>query len=39
MRWGYNDEKFSRPIEWIVSVLDKDEVKKKIIDKESSNIF
>lgn len=36
MRWGYNDEKFSRPIKWIVSVLDKDEVKIKIIDKESS---
>lgn len=36
MRWGYNDEKFSRPIRWIVSVLDKDEVKIKIIDKESS---
>ena len=36
MRSGYNDEKFSRPIKWIVSVLDKDEVKIKIIDKESS---
>ena len=36
MRWGYNDEKFSRPIRWIVSVLDKEEVKIKIIDKESS---
>ena len=36
MRWGYNDEKFSRPIRWIVSVLDRDEVKIKIIDKESS---
>lgn len=36
MRWGYNDEKFSRPIKWIVSVLDRDEVKIKIIDKESS---
>ncbi len=36
MRWGYNDEKFSRPIKWIVSILDKDEVKIKIIDKESS---
>ena len=36
MRWGYNDEKFSRPIKWIVSVLDKEEVKIKIIDKESS---
>ena len=36
MRWGYNDEKFSRPIKWIVSILDNDEVKIKIIDKESS---
>ena len=38
MRWGYNEEKFSRPIRWIVSILDKEEVKIKIIDKESSNI-
>ena len=38
MRWGYNDEKFSRPIKWIVSILDNQEVKIKIIDKESSNI-
>ena len=38
MRWGYNDAKFSRPIKWIVSILDKEEVKIKIIDKESSNI-
>lgn len=36
MRWSDNDEKFSRPIRWIVSVLDRDEVKIKIIDKESS---
>ena len=36
MRWGYNEEKFSRPIRWIVSVLDSNEVKIKIIDKESS---
>lgn len=36
MRWGYNEEKFSRPIKWIVSVLDTEEVKIKIIDKESS---
>lgn len=35
MRWGYNDEKFSRPIKWIVSLLDNQEVKIKIIDKES----
>ena len=38
MRWGYNDAKFSRPIRWIVSILDREEVKIKIIDKESSNI-
>mgnify|MGYP004455727149 FL=1 len=38
MRWGYNDEKFSRPIKWIVSILDENEVKIKIIDKESSNL-
>lgn len=37
MRWADNDEKFSRPIRWIVSLLDKEEVKIKIIDKESSN--
>lgn len=36
MRWGYNNEKFSRPIKWIVSLLDNEEVKIKIIDKESS---
>lgn len=38
MRWGYNDEKFSRPIRWIVSILDNEEVKIKIIDRESSNV-
>jgi glycyl-tRNA synthetase beta chain len=38
MRWGYNDEKFSRPIKWIVSILDSEEVKIKIIDKESGKI-
>lgn len=38
MRWADNDEKFSRPIRWIVSILDKEEVKIKIIDKESSNL-
>ena len=36
MRWGYNSEKFSRPIKWVVSILDNEEVKIKIIDKESS---
>ncbi len=38
MRWSANEEKFSRPIRWIVSILDGEEVKIKIIDKESSNI-
>lgn len=38
MRWGYNDEKFSRPIKWNVSILGGEEVKIKIIDKESSNV-
>ena len=38
MRWADNEEKFSRPIRWIVSILDKEEVKIKIIDKESSNV-
>ena len=38
MRWGYNDQKFSRPIKWIVSILDREEVKIKLIDKESSNV-
>lgn len=37
MRWADNDEKFSRPIRWIVSILDNEEVKIKIIDKVSSN--
>ena len=38
MRWSNNEEKFSRPIRWIVSILDNEEVKIKIIDKESSNV-
>jgi len=38
MRWGYNEQKFSRPIKWIVSLLDKEEVEVKIIDKVSSNV-
>lgn len=38
MRWGYNDQKFSRPIKWIVSLLDKEEVEIKIIDKVSGNV-
>ena len=38
MRWGENDVKFSRPIRWVLSILDNEEVKLKIIDKESSNV-
>ena len=38
MRWASNDVKFSRPIRWVLSILDNEEVKIKIIDKESSNI-
>ncbi len=38
MRWGSNDVKFSRPIRWVLSILDDEEVKIRIIDKESSNI-
>lgn len=38
MRWGANEVKFSRPIRWVLSILDCEEVKIKIIDKESSNI-
>ena len=38
MRWGSNDVKFSRPIRWVLSILNNEEVKIKIIDKESSNI-
>ncbi len=38
MRWGSNDVKFSRPIRWVLSILGSEEVKVKIIDKESSNL-
>ena len=38
MRWGSNDVKFSRPIRWVLSILDNEEVKITIIDKESSNV-
>ncbi|MBR1617772.1 glycine--tRNA ligase subunit beta [bacterium] len=37
MRWGDNTEKFSRPIEGIVALFDKEIVPIKIIDKTSSN--
>ena len=38
MRWSSNDVKFSRPIRWVLSILDGEEIKIKIIDKESSNL-
>ena len=38
MRWAENDVKFSRPIRWVLSILDSEEVKITIIDKTSSNI-
>jgi len=38
MRWGSNDVKFSRPIRWVLSILDSEEVPVRIIDKDSSNI-
>ena len=38
MRWGNNDVKFSRPIRWVLSILDGEEVKIRIIDKDSSNM-
>lgn len=36
MRWGANEEKFSRPIRWIVSILDNEEVPVQIVDVKSS---
>lgn len=38
MRWAANDEKFSRPIRWIVSILDDKEVPVTIVDVKSSNV-
>ena len=38
MRWGNNDVKFSRPIRWVLSILDNEEVKIRIIDKDSANL-
>lgn len=38
MRWGSNDVKFSRPIRWVLSILDSEEVPVTIIDKTSSNL-
>lgn len=37
MRWAANDEKFSRPIRWIVSLMDSEEVPVQIVDVKSSN--
>lgn len=36
MRWGVNEQKFSRPIRWIVSILDDKEVPLQIVDIKSS---
>lgn len=36
MRWGVNEEKFSRPIRWIVSLLDNKEIPIQIVDTKSS---
>ncbi len=38
MRWGNNDVKFSRPIRWVLSILDSEQVPVRIIDKDSSNL-
>ncbi len=36
MRWGSNEEKFSRPVRWIVSILDDKEVPVEIVGVKSS---
>ncbi len=38
MRWADHEEKFSRPIRWLVSVYNNDELKIKVLDIESSKI-
>lgn len=38
MRWSTHEEKFSRPIRWIVSVYNNEELKVKILDIESSRV-
>ena len=38
MRWADHEEKFSRPIRWLVSVYNNDELKIKVLDVESSKI-
>ena len=37
MRWGYNNEKFSRPIENILAILGSDVVELKVLDKTANN--
>ena len=37
MRWGYNSEKFSRPVENVVAILGDEIVDLKIFDKQSTN--
>lgn len=36
MRWAGFDEKFSRPIRWVVSILDSEEIPVQIVDVKSS---
>lgn len=38
MRWADHEEKFSRPIRWLVSIYNNEELKVKILDIESSKI-
>ena len=38
MRWSDHEEKFSRPIRWLVSLLDEKEIKITILDVTSSKI-
>lgn len=38
MRWAEFDEKFSRPIRWVVSILDDKEISIEIVDVKSSKI-
>lgn len=38
MRWANFNEKFSRPIRWVVSILDNEEIPIEIVDVKSSRI-
>ena len=38
MRWSNHEEKFSRPIRWLVSVYNNEDLKIKILDIESSKL-